>query len=185
MPVSDGGQVSGQSSVAPVGSGQASGTGEDRATDRGDSDPDYSGAASATEWGDRPVPIPDGVSARYWEAAAGGELLLQACKSCGTLQFYPRLACRECGGAPEWVSACRRGTVYTFTVIHQNGSRAFRERVPYVVAMVELDEGPRMMGNITDCEPGDVRIGMRVEAYFIPAGEGIGIPMWRPLAAGM
>lgn len=141
------------------------------------------GTEPSGEWGDRPVPVPDGSSAKYWAAAAAGEMLLQACRSCGAYQFYPRLACRECGGVPEWRKASGRGIVHTFTVIHQNGSRAFRERVPYVVAMVELEEGPRMMSNVVDCLPEEVHIGMPVVVCFVTVEEGVAIPQFRPRPA--
>ena len=67
-----------------------------------------------------------------------------------------------CRGPVEWVEASGRGTVYSFTVIRQNYSRPFRDWIPYVVALVDLEEGPRVMTNIVDCEPDDVRIGMAV-----------------------
>ena len=75
-------------------------------------------------------------------------------------------------------------TVHTFTVARQNWAEPFRELAPYVVAIVELDEGPRMMTNITGCAPDDVRIGMRVEAYTIAVDGGLGVPFWRPVGTG-
>ncbi len=149
----------------------------------GDQDRTPDARAAFSEWGDRPVPVPDGSSAEYWAAAARGELLLQFCRSCGASQFYPRFACRWCAGEPEWRRASGLGVVHTFTVIHQNGSRAFRERVPYVVAMVELEEGPRMMCNVTHCSPEQVHIGMAVEVCFVPVEEGLAIPQFRPSQA--
>ena len=131
------------------------------------------------EW-TKPLPQPDGASAAYWEAAANGTLLVQECPTCGHRQLYPRALCTSCGGDPEWITASGRGTVHTFTVIRQMGMRGFREELPYVVAMVELEEGPLMMGNVTGCDPDLVRIGMPVEVYFVRAEEAIGIPLWRP-----
>jgi uncharacterized OB-fold protein len=131
------------------------------------------------EW-KRPVPAGDPVSDAYWAAAAEGRLLLQHCPSCGTWQFYPRALCTSCGGDTAWEDASGRGTVHTFTVIRQQGARAFRDDVPYVVAMVALDEGPMMMGNVTGCAPEDVTIGMAVRAYAVDAAEGVGVPFWEP-----
>jgi uncharacterized OB-fold protein len=131
---------------------------------------------------ERPLPAPDPVSQRFWAAAAEGELLVQQCPACGHRQFYPRALCTRCAAEPEWLRASGRGTVHTFTVVRQNGARPFRDELPYVVAMVELDEGVRMMGNVVDCDPGDVHIGMEVEVTFVPADEGIGVPFWRPAA---
>ncbi|HEX4778133.1 MAG TPA: Zn-ribbon domain-containing OB-fold protein [Acidimicrobiia bacterium] len=131
------------------------------------------------EW-ERPTPAKDGVSSHYWEAAARGDLLIQHCPSCGNRQWYPRAVCTSCGDDPEWEAASGRGTVHTYTVIHQNYAKPFRDELPYVVAMVELDEGPRVMGNVTGVAPADVRIGMPVEVYMIEAEEGLAVPFWRP-----
>jgi len=134
----------------------------------------------AEHW-ERPLPRPDNVSKPFWEAASRGELLIQRCPS-GHRQFYPRAVCRVCGSDPEWERASGRGTVHTFTVIRQNHARPFRDELPYVVAMVELDEGVRMMGNITDCAIDQVRIGMPVEVHMVQAEPGVGVPFWRPVA---
>ncbi len=133
----------------------------------------------AGEW-QKPLPGPDAVSEPYWKAAAEGKLLIQSCPSCGNKQFYPRALCTQCGGDPEWYEASGSGTVHTFTVVRQMGMRAFREELPYVVAMVELDEGPMMMGNVTDCDPEAVSIGMPVEVHFVRVDDDTGIPYWRP-----
>jgi uncharacterized OB-fold protein len=131
----------------------------------------------------KPLPQPDNVSAHYWMAAAEGKLLVQRCPRCGATQFYPRALCATCGGDPEWLETNGTGTVHTYTVVRQMGMRAFRDEVPYVVAMVELDEGPMVMGNVTDCPPDDVHIGLRVEAHFVRVDESTGIPYWRPETA--
>ena len=73
--------------------------------------------------------------------------------------------------------------MHTFTIVRQYGMPPFREELPYVVAIVDLDEGPRMMGNVTGCAPEDVRIGLPVEVWFVVAREGVGIPFWRPRGA--
>ncbi len=129
---------------------------------------------------DRPKPRPDPVSAVYWDACARGELLIQRCPACGHRQFYPRASCTACGAAPEWEATSGRGIVHTFTVIRQNYAKPFRELMPYVVAIVELDEGPRVMGNVSDCDPDQVRIGLAVEVWFDADGDGGAIPYWRP-----
>jgi uncharacterized OB-fold protein len=129
----------------------------------------------------RPVPAPDNVTTPYWEACSRGELIIQRCPSCGERQFYPRAMCKTCGETPEWETASGRGTVHTYTIIRQNYSKPFRELLPYVVAIVELEEGVRMMGNVLDVAPEDVRIGMPVEVTFEQAGENIGVPFWRPV----
>jgi uncharacterized protein len=132
----------------------------------------------------RPRPDPDQLSAQFFAAADAGELRYQECPSCGHRQFYPRLLCTECGGEPEWRAASGRGSVHTFTVVRQSLMPPFDGLAPYVIAMVELDEGPKMMGNVTDCDPGDVHIGMPVSAYAVRVEEGISVPFWRPAEEG-
>jgi uncharacterized protein len=138
-----------------------------------------SGDVVAVQNWPKPLPGVDHVSERYWAAAADGTLLIQQCPACGNRQHYPRALCTRCGAEPEWLEAAGTGTVHTFTVVRQFGMRPFRDELPYVVAMVELDEGPLVMGNVTDCDVDDVHIGMPVEAYFVKAEEHVGIPMWR------
>jgi uncharacterized protein len=129
---------------------------------------------------DRPLPQPDPLSATFWAAAAEGRLLIQRCPRCAQRQFYPRALCTRCGGTPEWLEASGEGTIYTFTVIRQNGIPGFADRIPYVVAMVTLAEGPRMMGNVIGCPVEDVRIGMAVQAVAVVAEPWIAIVQWEP-----
>jgi uncharacterized protein len=135
------------------------------------------------EW-TKPLPTPDDVNRDYWQAGTEGRLLIQQCPHCGHRQFYPRALCTSCAGEPEWLECTGRGTVHTFTIIRQMGMRPFRNELPYVVAMIELDEGPLIMGNVTDCDPESVRIGQAVEVHFLKAADDVGIPVWRPAAAG-
>ena len=137
-----------------------------------------------TESWAKPLPEPGPVSGPFWAAAAEGRILIQRCPACGHRQFYPRGLCTSCGSDPDWEEASGRGTVHTFTVIRQQGARSFRDETPYVVAMIELDEGPRMMGNVTGCPIDAVAIGMPVRAYVILAEPGIGITMWEPAEPG-
>lgn len=134
---------------------------------------------TADGW-DRPLPDPDPVSSPYWAAAARGQLLIQRCPSCGRRQFYPRALCRTCGAEPEWEPVSGEGTVHTFTVVRQYGIPPFKQEVPYVVAMVDLAEGPRMLTNLVQCDPEQVAVGMAVEPVVVVAGPEVGIPYWRP-----
>ena len=131
------------------------------------------------EW-TRPLPEPDAVTRPFWEAAAQGRLLYQRCAACSHRQFYPRAVCTACGATPEWAEASGRGTVYTFTVVRQYGAPPFASELPYVVAIVELEEGVRMMGNLTGCPVDEVRVGLPVQAYAVRAAEAIGVVFWRP-----
>lgn len=135
----------------------------------------------AGEW-TGPLPAPDEISAEYWSTLAEGRFLLQRCAECAHYQFYPRALCVGCAGEPVWDEASGRGTVHTFTVIRQNGAPMFRDSTPYVVAMIELEEGPRLMGNVTGCPVDQVRIGLPVQAYVLKAAPDIGILQWEPAA---
>jgi uncharacterized OB-fold protein len=126
----------------------------------------------------RPAPRPDPESAAYWAATVEGRLVVQRCTSCGHHQLYARAHCLACRSPVEWVDASGRGTIYSYTVIRQNFSRAFRELLPYVVALVDLDEGPRLMTNIVGCAPEDVRVGAVVHVRFEPVSEEASLPMF-------
>jgi uncharacterized protein len=128
----------------------------------------------------RPIPAPDAVERPFFEAAARGELLYQRCPKCGHVQFYPRAVCTACSGDPEWARAAGRGAVHTYTVVRQNGVPPFKDELPYVVAMVELPEGVRMMGNVTGCAPDEVGVGLALEAYAVEFEPGLAVPFWRP-----
>ena len=129
---------------------------------------------------DKPLPDPDATERPFYAAAARGELTYQECPGCGHRQFPPRALCTQCGANPVWASASGRGRVYTWTVILQYHAPPFREELPYVIAIVELDEGVKMFGTLTGCAPEAVRIGMAVETYAVEAEEGVGILFWRP-----
>ncbi len=128
----------------------------------------------------RPLPDPDGESRLYFEACARGELLIQECPECQNRQHYPRAWCTACGATPEWLTTQGAGTIHTFTIVRQHREKPFDRELPYVVAMIELSEGPKLMGNVTDCDPSDVHIGMPVEVYMVQAAADVAVPFWRP-----
>ena len=129
----------------------------------------------------KPLPRIDEESRGYWEALARHELYLQRCRACGTFRFYPRALCPAClSDATEWVRASGRGTVYSFTVTYQNQAPGFREEVPYVLAIVELAEGVRLMTNVVGSSPETVRIGLPVEVVFEDVTPEITLPKFRP-----
>ncbi len=134
----------------------------------------------SSDLGERPLPAADDFGAPFWAAAAEGRLLIQHCAACGHRQHYPRPLCTACGATPEWERASGRGTVHTFTIIRQNGAPPFRDELPYVVAVVELEEGPRMLSNVTGCAPEDVHVGMEVVAYAVRVDGDIALPFWEP-----
>lgn len=132
----------------------------------------------------RPAPAPEPEAAEYWAAARQGRLVLQRCQACGHHQLYPRDRCLRCRAPVSWVDASGRGTVYSYTVIRQNYSRPFRDWIPYVVALVDLAEGPRLMTNVVGCAPEDVHVGMAVRAgRFEEVSEEAGVVLFEPETA--
>jgi uncharacterized OB-fold protein len=138
---------------------------------------------------EHPKPAASWETRAYWEGCGRGELVLQRCRSCQTVQHRPRAVCASClSGDLEHFVASGRGSVYTYTVTHQNGVPPFRDAVPYVLAYVDLEEGPRLMTNLVSCEPDAVSIGMEVVVDFQDAdtrdlGESGGlfaVPRFRP-----
>lgn len=132
-----------------------------------------------------PLPYASWESRGWWEGCGRGELVLQRCRSCGIVQHKPRANCVKClTDTIEHFVAWGRGTIYTFTVTQQNMVPPFRDHLPYVLAYVELEEGPRVLTNIVGCDPADVRIGQAVVADFAAAdrddGEAFAVPRFRP-----
>lgn len=129
----------------------------------------------------RNLPVATASSEAYWEGCRRHELLIQRCSDCGLHQFYPRLVCASCAGRTLlWVRASGRATLRTFTIVRRPVSRAYAAQVPYVVALVALEEGPTMMTNIVDCALDAVRIGMPLEVVFEDWPEGVTVPKFRP-----
>ncbi len=130
----------------------------------------------------RPRPRVDEESKGFWEACERGELYIQECGACGLLRHYPRALCPEClSTETRWRRCSGKGTVYTFTVVYQNQSEGFRDRVPYLLAYVELEEGLRILTNLERCDAASVHIGMPVEVVFEDVGDGIRLPMFVPI----
>jgi len=128
---------------------------------------------------DRPLPMPTDVTLPYWENARAGKLVVQKCGSCGTLQFYPRPFCIACLSEDlSWIEMSGNGTIYTFTVNRRPANDYMKDKVPYVVAAVDLDEGVRMVANIVGADPGAVRCGARVRVTFEKASEEITLPQF-------
>ncbi|MGH7962689.1 MAG: Zn-ribbon domain-containing OB-fold protein [Candidatus Binatia bacterium] len=130
----------------------------------------------------RPVPRIDEESRPFWEACARHELYVQKCRSCGKVLYYPRSFCPEdLSQDLAWVRCSGKGTVYTFTVTYQNQSAGFRDKVPYVMAYVQLEEGVRMLTDIVGCKPEEVKIGMPVEVTFEDVTSEVSLPLFKPV----
>ena len=115
----------------------------------------------------RPIPLATPVSEPFWEGCKRGEFLLQRCASCDASQFYPRTLCSACGAKTlEWAPASGAGYIVSYTVVRRAITPAFAAQVPYVVAIVRLEEGPQLMSHIVDCDPEAVRVGAAVTLGF-------------------
>ena len=127
----------------------------------------------------RVAPIPDAESEAFWSGALEGKLLVQECSVCGHRQLYGRSLCTNCHSAAlNWIEASGRGTVYSRTIIRQNPSRSFKHLIPFVVALIDLDDGPRMMSNVVGTPAEDVKIGDRVHVTFEPVSDAAALPLF-------
>lgn len=114
-----------------------------------------------------PRPLNPELTRPFWEAAKRHELVMPRCKTCDQLFFYPRSECPRCLGSDlEWVGVSGRGRLHSFTIINQPANAAFRDDVPYVYAVVQLIEGPRMISNLVECDVDSISVDMPVEAIF-------------------
>ena len=134
----------------------------------------------------RPLPKTDEPDTRdFWAATGNRELRYQQCRSCNTLVFYPRGHCTGCtSGDLEWKSASGRATVYSYSVVRQSYHPYFRSLVPYVVAWIDLQEGPRILSNVIGVEDplADLAIGQQVELVW-EEHEELCIPLFRPVSS--
>jgi uncharacterized OB-fold protein len=127
------------------------------------------------------LPTPDAETQPFWDAARDGKLLIKRCNACQRPHFYPRPFCPHCWSDDVvWEEASGGATLYTFSIVRRNDLPPFNERVPYVAAVVDLDEGVRMLSNVVDCAIDDVVIGMRLAVTFQQETDEISLPLFRP-----
>ncbi len=129
----------------------------------------------------RTLPQPTPESRPFWDACALHHLAIQRCDSCGRFWFPPSNRCQHCWSEEfAWPEVSGYGELYTFTVYHRAYAPELVTQLPYVVGVVQLEEGPRLITNIIDCEPGQVRVGMPVEVVFRDIAEGVTLHAFRP-----
>lgn len=130
----------------------------------------------------KPLPEVQPWSEDFWKATKQHKLLIQECKECKTKIFYPRKFCPECWSSDlSWSEASGKGKIFTFSITMAGVEKKFADDLPYVLALVDLEEGIRMMTNIVECKPEDVQIGMDVEVVFDDINEDFALPKWRPV----
>ena len=129
----------------------------------------------------KPLPEPNPVTEEFWKAAKRHELLIQCCKSCNEHIFYPREVCPRCLSSDlDWMEASGRGRVYSYTVVRQAAHPSFRADTPYILAIIELDEGPRLTSNLMDCQIEDIRVDMPVTVAFDDVTAEVSLVKFRP-----
>jgi uncharacterized OB-fold protein len=125
------------------------------------------------------LPTPDFETQPFWDGCKEGRFLIRHCNACGADHYYPRPFCPTCwSDNVAWKEASGRATLYTFSVVHQNDLPPFNERVPYVAAVVELEEGPKVMTNIEGVEHDALRIGMALTVDYKAISDEITIPVF-------
>ena len=131
----------------------------------------------------KPLPVPSELSPPFWESCRRHELVVQRCHSCAAFRFPPAPLCPEClSEATEWKRVSGRGRVFSFVVFRRVYHPAFEADLPYTVALVELDEGPRLISNVVGCPPEDVTCDMPVEVVFEDVTPEVTLPKFRPAA---
>ncbi|WP_454689722.1 Zn-ribbon domain-containing OB-fold protein [Achromobacter aloeverae] len=121
---------------------------------------------------DLPQPVANADSLPYWNAAREKQLLIRRCKACHAFHFMPRHLCPKCWSDDlEWVRSEGNGSVYSFSIIRRAPLAAFAQKAPYVTALIELDEGPRMVANIVGANSLSVKIGDKVRVVFEARGD--------------
>ena len=127
------------------------------------------------------IPVPTPETAEFWAGCMKRELRLQYCAGCGRNQFPPQSFCRHCSSDNlTWAVASGRGKVLSYTIVLWSPNPAYAVDAPYSLALIQLDEGPRMLSNIVGCPPDDVRIGMEVAVVFEQCAENIMLPKFTP-----
>ena len=133
----------------------------------------------------KPIPVPIPETQYFWDKVKEHELWIQRCEDCSKVFFYPRLHCPQCMSENlEWFQASGRGTLYTYMINHRPAP-GFEDDAPYAIAVVQLQEGPRMMTNIVGIEntPENLVLDMPLEVVFDDVLPDVTIPKWRPAGA--
>jgi uncharacterized OB-fold protein len=133
----------------------------------------------------RPIPKPTPETQEFWDGARRGELRIQRCRSCGRAYFFPRPFCPNCSSRDvEWFTASGKGRLYSYVISHRP-AYGFDDFTPYVIAVVQLDEGPRMMTNIVGVEPKpeNLPVDLPVEVTWEQLDDEISIPLFKPIGA--
>jgi len=137
-----------------------------------------------SEYG-KPIPIPNEDSQPFWNSLKEHKLKIQKCRQCGQFRFPPRIICPNCLSLEsEWTEVSGKGKVYSFTVVHHAYWPGYKDELPYVVALIDLEEKVRLTSNIVGCSPQEVEIGMDVQIEFEDVTPELTLHKFRPSASG-
>ena len=134
---------------------------------------------------DRPLPEATPETQEFWAGAKRGELRIQRCRACTRAYFYPRPFCPNCSSKDvEWFTASGKGELYSYVINHR-AAHGFKDWTPYVIAIVQLAEGPRMMSNVVGIEPlpENLPVGLPLEVTWEKQSDDITLPLFRPAGA--
>jgi uncharacterized OB-fold protein len=133
----------------------------------------------------KPIPIPDEASKPFFEGARELRLMLQKCASCGSFMWPVKPRCINCWSADiTWEQVSGKGTLYSFTLMHQVFHPGFADEMPYNIAEVDLVEGVRIISNIVGCSNSALQIGMPLEVTFEDITDEVTLPKFKP-ASGL
>ncbi|MGE4244271.1 Zn-ribbon domain-containing OB-fold protein [Ramlibacter sp.] len=128
-------------------------------------------------------PADDILQEPYWKHLAEGRLALQRCTQCGTFRHPPSEICHRCHSfGVEWTEVSGKGSLYSFTVARHSVHASLDAKVPYAIALVQLDEGPRIVSGIPGALAKDLRIGMRLACRVTPVSDGFALPYFHPVS---
>ena len=129
----------------------------------------------------KPLPQPNADDRNFWEGCRKHELRFQKCTNCGFVRWPASILCPECHSAStQWILASGKGKIYTFAVHHRAYHPGFQNEVPYVTAVIELEEGPHFLSNIIGCKTSDVRCEMSVAVVWEDINEEFSLPKFIP-----
>jgi uncharacterized OB-fold protein len=130
----------------------------------------------------KPLPIPDADSKEFWDGCHRHELQLQKCNKCNNFHYPPAPVCPVCFSSDvKWEKVSGKGEVYTFSIVRRAPNPDWEADVPYTLAVVQLEQGPRMVTNIIGIKPEEVKIGMKVQVAFEDATENYSLPKFKPV----
>ncbi len=131
----------------------------------------------------KPIPVPSLESQPFWDGLRENELLMPRCDACGHRWFPPSLLCPHCSAENwSWAAVSGRGRVFSFVVYHRVYHSGFADEVPYAVAVIELDEGPRMISNVVGIAPDKLVCDMKVEIAYEAISPTVTLPKFKPVS---